>query len=391
MPKPLTEQSVREFLQQHECILLSTYTTSNSQLTIQCACGHERVSTFSRIKLWNQYLCKKCTIRKTYRETYRRKTTLSSSKQLRKLETLLKRKRLYTIDFGDNYGKMIRCFTCKRMKPSYLFNNDPRKVNNKRSSCKKCMVEHHNRRRANWTLEQFAHNMLRGARTSAKKRRERHRNCPFGLSLEDILSLRHKQGNRCVYSGLELQWYVNAPNMASIDRKSSENGYIITNVQLTIWRINAMKSDMEERTFLWWVMRVAEYQFTTPSQRKIEVIKRTYSNHENRFLRSRLKIARSSAIKRQSKGRVCEYSLSEQDIVSMREHQNNQCVYSGAVLQWCQNTPNQASIDRIDSTKGYRIDNIQLVVWRVNEMKNDMTHDEFLGIVRTIAEYQQKK
>lgn len=390
MPKPLTEQSVRDFLRQHGCILLSSYTTSNSQLTIQCACGHERVSTFSRIKLWNQYLCKKCTLRNRYRVICKKKSRLSS-KQLRKMDVLFKRKLLYRKDFGENYGIMILCFTCKRMIPSYLFNNDPRKVNKKRSSCKKCMAKDNIQRRKKWTLEQFVQNMLCCTRSSAKRRRKRQRICSFSLSLEDIQLLRHKQGNRCVYSGLELEWYLNAPNKASIDRINSEEGYHIANIQLTIWRANEMKKDMSENIFLWWVLKIAEYHGTMPSQRKIEVIKRTYSNSETRFLRSRLNIARSSAKIRQSKGRECEYSLSEQDIVSMREHQNNRCVYSGVVLQWCQNTTNQASIDRIDSTKGYHIDNIQLVAWQVNQMKSDMTHDEFLRIIRTIAEYQQKK
>ena len=382
----LTEKSVREFLRQQGCTLLSTYRTGKTQITIQCACGHERVSTFTRIKLLNQYLCKKCTIRKTYGRTR------LSSEQLRKLDTLLKRKLLYRKDFGENYGKMILCFTCKRMIPSYLFNNDPRKVNKKRSSCKKCMAKDNIQRRKNWTLEQVVQHMLRSARrrTSAKRRKNK-KICPFNLSTEDILLLRHKQRNRCVYSGLELEWYLNAPNKASIDRINSEEGYHIENIQLTIWRANEMKKDMSENIFLWWVLKIAEYHGTMPSQRKIEVIKRTYSNSETRFLRSRLNIARSSAKIRQSKGRECEYSLSEQDIVSMREYQNNQCVYSGVVLQWCQNTQNQASIDRIDSTKGYHIDNIQLVAWQVNEMKSDMTHDEFLRIIRTIAEYQQKK
>ena len=78
-------------------------------------------------------------------------------------------------DFGENYGIMILCFTCKRMIPSYLFNNDPRKVNKKRSSCKKCMVEHNKQRRTHWTLEQVVQHMLRSARrrTSAKRRKNK--------------------------------------------------------------------------------------------------------------------------------------------------------------------------------------------------------------------------
>ena len=34
------------------------------------------------------------------------------------------------------------------------------------------------------------------------------------------------------------------------------------------------------------------------------------------------------------------------------------------------------SIDRIDSTKGYTIDNIIIVSWRANELKKDATYEE---------------
>jgi predicted DNA-binding protein YlxM (UPF0122 family) len=41
------------------------------------------------------------------------------------------------------------------------------------------------------------------------------------------------------------------------------------------------------------------------------------------------------------------------------------------------------SIDRIDSSKGYLIDNIQIISWRANRIKNDSTPEE----LKKIADY----
>lgn len=50
----------------------------------------------------------------------------------------------------------------------------------------------------------------------------------------------------------------------------------------------------------------------------------------------------------------------------------------------CDNSP---SIDRIDSTKGYVPDNIQVVSWRCNDLKKDGTLDEFVNIVMYMAKH----
>lgn len=48
------------------------------------------------------------------------------------------------------------------------------------------------------------------------------------------------------------------------------------------------------------------------------------------------------------------------------------------------------SIDRIDSSKGYTKDNVQLVTMAANQMKNDLTLDELIvmcsNIMKTVGE-----
>lgn len=49
------------------------------------------------------------------------------------------------------------------------------------------------------------------------------------------------------------------------------------------------------------------------------------------------------------------------------------------------------SIDRIDSSKGYTKDNIQLVCMAANQMKNDLTMEELLDMCERIAALEREK
>lgn len=45
---------------------------------------------------------------------------------------------------------------------------------------------------------------------------------------------------------------------------------------------------------------------------------------------------------------------------------------------------NKVSIDRLDSSKGYTIDNIVLTDYRINVMKNDLSVSEFKNLIELI-------
>jgi hypothetical protein len=86
--------------------------------------------------------------------------------------------------------------------------------------------------------------------------------------------------------------------------------------------------------------------------------------------------------------------LDIEKLVEIWENQKGKCRYTNVDLI-LQHEPNyktisnnyKASIDRIDSSKPYSIDNIQFVSFTVNSMKGAMTDDEvyeFLSIVKKI-------
>lgn len=79
-----------------------------------------------------------------------------------------------------------------------------------------------------------------------------------------------------------------------------------------------------------------------------------------------------------AKKKGLEFNLSKKFIEDLNIAQNGKCVYSGTKLNWEPGNrrgrqrvcpPDRASIDRIDSDKGYTKDNVQLVCDFVNRIK----------------------
>ena len=86
--------------------------------------------------------------------------------------------------------------------------------------------------------------------------------------------------------------------------------------------------------------------------------------------------------------------LTLEDLKEQWEKQSGICPYTGINLILPSVTKeytkiNLASLDRIDSSKGYIEGNIQWVHKDVNWMKQDYSNDYFLNMCRTINDYQK--
>lgn len=90
-------------------------------------------------------------------------------------------------------------------------------------------------------------------------------------------------------------------------------------------------------------------------------------------------------------------SITKYDLINLFQKQNNRCALSGVLLQlgvagsnflnirkWKEQ--NTVSVDRIDSSKGYTVDNIQIVHKHINLMKLDFNQTEFINYCRLVAE-----
>lgn len=86
-----------------------------------------------------------------------------------------------------------------------------------------------------------------------------------------------------------------------------------------------------------------------------------------------------------------EYELNLIVLNELQKAQNNKCCITGIELVWKPNNIYQASIDRIDSSKGYLKNNIQLVVLPINRMKLDYNTDKFKMIINEIRDIDINK
>jgi hypothetical protein len=83
------------------------------------------------------------------------------------------------------------------------------------------------------------------------------------------------------------------------------------------------------------------------------------------------------------------FNITIQDVWEIYEEQGRLCALSGRPIGWNGNqmTGHNISIDRIDSSLGYEPDNIQLVTVMANLIKLDYPIQDFLLIVKDIAEW----
>lgn len=85
-----------------------------------------------------------------------------------------------------------------------------------------------------------------------------------------------------------------------------------------------------------------------------------------------------------------DINVTLEDLKSTWESQGGKCVYLGIDLILSNYTKIEksaiysASLDRIDSSKGYVKGNIQWVSRSINHLKGDMSHDEVLEIIQII-------
>lgn len=95
---------------------------------------------------------------------------------------------------------------------------------------------------------------------------------------------------------------------------------------------------------------------------------------------------------RNAKRRYCEFDLTLEYLKELWESQKGICPYSGVKLNLStytglKNNPiYSASLDRIDSSKGYVKGNVQYVSICMNYMKCQLTHEQTIKLCQLIAD-----
>lgn len=97
-------------------------------------------------------------------------------------------------------------------------------------------------------------------------------------------------------------------------------------------------------------------------------------------------------IKRRAKKRGLEFNITTQQLWDLINQQDFKCALTGESITVNKNWRKYdftASLDRINSTKGYTLDNIQWVHKRINKLKSNFTEDELKFWVEKLYNYQK--
>ena len=90
--------------------------------------------------------------------------------------------------------------------------------------------------------------------------------------------------------------------------------------------------------------------------------------------------------KNRAKGRVIPVKVTKEDIKRLIINSNGRCALSGLKLTTVRNNPLKASLDRIDSSKGYINGNIQVVATCVNIAKSNLPQKDFIKMCKAIVD-----
>lgn len=117
-------------------------------------------------------------------------------------------------------------------------------------------------------------------------------------------------------------------------------------------------------------------------QKKFILHKRWVSSlkQEARFIYNRFKVYKYRSLKEK-----LPFDLTYEFLIELLNAQNFLCYYSKQLLELKKNTNACASLDRIDSKKGYTKDNVRWSCLRVNLAKNDMSEIEFLEMCKDVV------
>lgn len=99
-------------------------------------------------------------------------------------------------------------------------------------------------------------------------------------------------------------------------------------------------------------------------------------------------------IKNGADKRALEFKITQKDAWEMFVKQKQKCSLSNVDIVFGNGLTRKnqtASLDRIDSSKGYVNGNVRWIHKSINQMKMDMTDADFLKWVNTIASYQKSR
>lgn len=212
-----------------------------------------------------------------------------------------------------------------------------------------------------------------------------------GYTVQDIMKIKGCKHHFTIYS------YIKQNNIVYESRYSKDlTGYEWNNMKV----LNLDTSTKKKERY--WniechcgnIFRLNTYEIFKSNQKSCGCIFKSKDyklSHPNRKGYKDISGIIWSKIKRDAKARGIQFDLNIEDLWGLLESQNRKCKLSGISIGFGledgvnakKNTT--ASLDRIDSKKGYTIDNVQWVHKRINMMKQSLSDDDFIFFCKAVA------
>lgn len=192
----------------------------------------------------------------------------------------------------------------------------------------------------------------------------------FNITLEYVMELCKQQNYKNLYTNTIIDWGSDH-RKSSIDRIDSSKGHIIGNCQIVELCINRLKCDFTNDKF-----ELLLNCIKNPPQNKFkELIFNNLSRKE--------KITIYNLVNN-CKSRDSSTKINIQFIIDLYNKQKGKCSISNIPLILISRNINTLSLDRINNNQKYNLDNVTLVIWPINNMKNLMTTQETINILNTL-------
>jgi hypothetical protein len=121
---------------------------------------------------------------------------------------------------------------------------------------------------------------------------------------------------------------------------------------------------------------------------KLEQRKAAIATYDNDVKLEKVLQARWLAAKSRAIDKSIPFTITKEDLLTVWKAQNGKCAISGLDMTYELGegrTYTNVSIDQVSPSKGYTVDNIQLVCMAVNQLKSDLDMDTILTLCSAIV------
>jgi len=234
---------------------------------------------------------------------------------------------------------------------------------------------------------------ISGNRWRSIKHDAKRRNIKFELTIENAWNVFEKQNSLCALTGEEIYFGKESKDIkhtASLDRINNKDFYHQDNIWWVHKDINNIKNKLSVEELLYWANLVtnkdkSEYIFS-PEFREMRFNWNGYKlingGHWNRIVK-------------QAEKRGISVEITIQDIWELFEKQGGRCGLTNLPLILMPGSSDRlkqtASLDRIDSSKGYIKGNLSWIHKQLNMIKWEYTEEYFKEMCSKIYEYNKDK